>query len=80
MQGSSFTSGSMRSADKLPLVRDAAGRRVLYVRLSLLEADVDFHVTKKFLARVKEKAVGETPGPCEQRDSIHRRVRPSSII
>jgi signal recognition particle subunit SRP54 len=30
------------------------------VRLSLLEADVEFKVTKKFLARVKEKALGET--------------------
>jgi signal recognition particle subunit SRP54 len=38
------------------------------VRLALLEADVDFQVAKKFIARVKEKAVGEevlrsiTPG------------------
>ena len=30
------------------------------VRLSLLEADVEFKVTKQFLARVKEKALGET--------------------
>jgi len=30
------------------------------VRLSLLEADVEFKVTKQFLARVKEKAKGET--------------------
>ena len=29
------------------------------VRLSLLEADVEFGVTKAFLARVKEKAVGQ---------------------
>src|SRR3954452_23928624 len=38
------------------------------VRLALLEADVDFQVAKKFIARVKDKAVGEavlrsvTPG------------------
>ncbi len=38
------------------------------VRLALLEADVDFQVAKKFIARVKEKALGEevlrsvTPG------------------
>ena len=44
---------------------DAALRQV---RLALLEADVDFHVAKKFIARVKEKALGEavlrsiTPG------------------
>ncbi|MET0386709.1 MAG: signal recognition particle receptor subunit alpha, partial [Polyangiales bacterium] len=30
------------------------------VRLSLLEADVEFGVVKRFLARVKEKAIGET--------------------
>src|SRR6202011_5535409 len=29
------------------------------VRLALLEADVDFQVAKKFIARVKEKALGE---------------------
>src|SRR6185295_14596073 len=38
------------------------------VRMALLEADVDFQVAKKFIARVKEKALGEevlrsvTPG------------------
>src|SRR5438270_1685614 len=38
------------------------------VRLALLEADVDFEVAKSFIARVKEKALGEavlrsiTPG------------------
>jgi signal recognition particle subunit SRP54 len=30
------------------------------VRLALLEADVDFQVAKKFIARVKEKALGDT--------------------
>ena len=44
---------------------DAALRQV---RLALLEADVDFDVAKKFIARVREKALGEavlrsiTPG------------------
>src|SRR5436190_22643761 len=44
---------------------DAALRQV---RLALLEADVDFEVAKKFIARVKEEALGEavlrsiTPG------------------
>jgi signal recognition particle subunit SRP54 len=39
-----------------------------HVRLALLEADVDFQVAKKFIARVREKALGEavlrsiTPG------------------
>src|SRR5437899_6829714 len=44
---------------------DAALR---HVRLALLEADVDFQVAKKFIGRVREKALGEavvrsiTPG------------------
>src|ERR1700730_18982332 len=39
-----------------------------HVRLALLEADVDFQVAKKFIARIKGKALGEavlrsvTPG------------------
>src|SRR5215471_3328447 len=36
---------------------DAALRQV---RMALLEADVDFHVARKFIARVKEKALGES--------------------
>src|SRR5438105_9031851 len=36
---------------------DAALRQI---RLALLEADVDFEVAKKFIARVKEKALGDT--------------------
>src|SRR2546423_10140681 len=36
---------------------DAALRQI---RLALLEADVDFEVAKKFIARVKEKAMGES--------------------
>ena len=30
------------------------------VRLALLEADVDFQVAKKFIAQIKEKALGES--------------------
>jgi signal recognition particle subunit SRP54 len=36
---------------------DAALRQV---RMALLEADVDFQVARKFIARVKERALGET--------------------
>src|SRR6266513_1148712 len=44
------------------------GSALRQVRLALLEADVDFQVAKGFIARVKEKALGEavlhsiTPG------------------
>src|SRR5438046_9409312 len=47
---------------------DAALREV---RLALLEADVDFHVAKKFIARVKEKALGE---------AVLRRITPGQQI
>ncbi len=47
---------------------DAALRQV---RLALLEADVDFQVAKKFIARVKEKALGET---------VLRSIRPGQQI
>ncbi len=55
---------------------DAALRQV---RLALLEADVDFQVAKKFIARVKEKALGEavlrsiTPGQSHAICSDRRR-------
>jgi len=35
-----------------------------HVRLALLEADVDFQVAKKFIARIKEKALGEAVLRC----------------
>src|SRR5213078_2941162 len=47
---------------------DAALRQV---RLALLEADVDFQVAKKFIARVKEKALGET---------VLRSIRPGQQV
>ena len=36
---------------------DAALRQI---RMALLEADVDFQVARKFIARVREKALGES--------------------
>jgi signal recognition particle subunit SRP54 len=52
------------------------------VRLSLLEADVEFGVTKAFLARVKEKAVGQvvetTVKTKTRKAKIGRSGRPSS--
>ena len=47
---------------------DAALRQI---RLALLEADVDFQVAKKFIARVKEKALGE---------AVLRSITPSQQI
>jgi signal recognition particle subunit SRP54 len=47
---------------------DAALRQV---RLALLEADVDFQVARRFIARVKEKALGE---------AVLRSIRPGQQI
>jgi len=47
---------------------DAALRQV---RMALLEADVDFQVARKFIARVKEKALGE---------SVFRSITPGQQI
>ncbi|MCG8557568.1 MAG: signal recognition particle protein [Proteobacteria bacterium] len=47
------------------------------VRLSLLEADVELGVTKRFLARVKEKAVGEVIATRAQVRGKKVRIGPS---
>jgi signal recognition particle subunit SRP54 len=44
------------------------------VRLSLLEADVELGVVKSFLARVKEKAVGETVRIRAKADGVTQKV------
>ncbi len=58
--------GKLRSRGKL--TEKDVGEALREVRLALLEADVNFRVVKDFIARVKERAVGEevmqslTPG------------------
>jgi signal recognition particle subunit SRP54 len=47
------------------------------VRLSLLEADVEFNVVKGFLARVKEKAVGATVAVAAKKDGKKLKVAPA---
>jgi signal recognition particle subunit SRP54 len=50
------------------------------VRLSLLEADVEIGVVKAFLARVKEKAVGQTLQRASSTRGSRRRVSASDIF
>src|SRR5213082_475048 len=58
--------GDLRSRGKLD--EDAISKAMREIRLALLEADVNFEVVKDFVARVRERAVGEevlkslTPG------------------
>jgi signal recognition particle subunit SRP54 len=54
-----FRAAKNRLAGVTELTEDNIEQALRDVRLSLLEADVELGVTKRFLARVKEKAVGD---------------------
>ena len=54
-----FKQAKLRLTGKAELTEENVDEALREVRLSLLEADVEFKVVKDFLARVKEKAVGE---------------------
>ena len=54
-----FRAAKQRLTGVAELSEDNIDEALKDVRMSLLEADVDFHVTKSFLERVKLKAVGE---------------------
>ncbi len=59
-----LTKGFRSARNKLAGVKELTAENIepalRDVRLALLEADVEFSVTKRFLAQVKEKAVGTT--------------------
>lgn len=55
-----FRAAKNRLAGVTELTADNIDPALRDVRLSLLEADVEFSVVKTFLGRVKEKAVGQT--------------------
>jgi signal recognition particle subunit SRP54 len=54
-----FRAAKQRLSGVAELTDDVIDEALRDVRMSLLEADVDFKVTKLFLERVKEKAAGE---------------------
>jgi signal recognition particle subunit SRP54 len=55
-----FRNAKARLTGVAELTEDNIEDALRDVRMSLLEADVEFKVTKTFLERVKEKAIGET--------------------
>ena len=55
-----FRAARDKLAGQTELTEDNIDEALRDVRMSLLEADVEFKVTKAFLARVKEKSLGET--------------------
>ncbi|NMC70065.1 MAG: signal recognition particle protein [Myxococcales bacterium] len=54
-----FRAAKSRLTGKAELTEAIIDEALRDIRLSLLEADVDYNVTKQFLDRVKEKALGE---------------------
>ena len=54
-----FRSAKQRLSGVAELTDDVIDEALRDVRMSLLEADVEFNVTKSFLERVREKARGE---------------------
>src|SRR4051794_12062670 len=55
-----FRSAKAKLTGQTELTADNIEEALRDVRMSLLEADVEFKVTKRFLERVKEKAIGQT--------------------
>ncbi len=55
-----FKAARNRLLGKAELTPDVVDESLRDIRVALLEADVAFDVVKKFVARVREKAVGET--------------------
>src|SRR3954469_9754816 len=54
-----FRAAKNRLAGKTEITPEMVDESLRDIRVSLLEADVTFDVVKKFVARVREKAVGE---------------------
>jgi signal recognition particle subunit SRP54 len=54
-----FRAAKNRLAGKKEITQEMVDESLRDIRVSLLEADVSFEVVKKFVARVREKAVGE---------------------
>src|SRR5689334_9899434 len=55
-----FRNAKARLTGAIELTPDNIEEALRDVRMSLLEADVEFKVTKIFLERVKEKAIGQS--------------------
>ncbi len=55
-----FRAAKNRLLGKAEITPELVDESLRDIRVALLEADVAFDVVKKFVARVREKAVGET--------------------
>jgi signal recognition particle subunit SRP54 len=71
-----FRAARERLTGKGELTDDVVAAALKDVRLSLLEADVEFNVVKRFLQSVKEKALGEKVTLVAKKQGETMRVRP----
>jgi signal recognition particle subunit SRP54 len=75
-----FRAAKNRLAGVTELTEDNIDQALRDVRLSLLEADVELNVVKRFLAQVKEKAVGEAVQSAATLKGKKVRIGPSEIF
>src|ERR1700722_20704507 len=54
-----FKAAKNRLTGKAEITEELVDEALRDIRVSLLEADVSFEVVKRFVARVKDKAIGE---------------------
>ena len=71
-----FRAATQRLSGVTELTEENIEQALRDVRLSLLEADVEFNVVKRFLARVKEKAIGEVDADHRARQGQEGQGRP----
>jgi len=71
-----FRAARQRFTGRAELTEDVIDEALKDVRMSLLEADVEFRVVKKFLATVKEEALGEQVKLVAKSGEKTLRVRP----
>jgi signal recognition particle subunit SRP54 len=72
-----FRSAKNRLKGEQEIDEQAIADAVRDVRVSLLEADVEYKVTKRFISNVKERAVGEIVSTSAQVKGKKRKVTPS---
>jgi signal recognition particle subunit SRP54 len=72
-----FRAAKNRLTGKAELTEAVIDEALRDIRLSLLEADVDYQVTRSFLAQVREKAVGEVVALSAEAKGKKVRVSPA---
>ena len=77
---SGFRKAQEKISTRTTLTEDNIAEALDLVRSSLLDADVEYNVTKKFLARVKERAIGKEVTLRAGKGKQRRRASPSDYF